>query len=391
MKETWRSVCMTLALISITMAFVSCKKQSATNEDPTQIKGKIKMDVQKSVFGKMPDGSEIELYTLTNNNGLKARIMTYGAILVSLDVLDRNGKLVDITLGYDSLEEYLQESAYFGAIVGRFGNRIASGKFTLNGIEYQLATNNGENHLHGGIKGFDKVVWKAEPVRQAGAAGVKLSYLSKDGEEGYPGNLTCIVIYTLTNEDELKINYEVETDQATPVNLTHHSYFNLAGQGTGNILGHELMLNADRFTPVDKGLIPTGELRSVNESPMDFTTPKSIGARIAKVKGGYDHNYVLNSGGGSLALAARVYEPFSGRVMEILTTEPGIQFYSGNFLDGSISGKSGKVYNKHYGFCLETQHFPDSPNKPNFPSTILNPGEKYTSVTIHKFYTQKAP
>jgi aldose 1-epimerase len=342
----------------------------------------------KSKFGKMPDGREVELYTLTNASGMKARIMTYGAILVSLEVPDRNSKLGDITLGYDTLDGYIKESPYFGAIVGRYANRIARGRFTLNGVEYRLATNDGKNHLHGGDRGFDKVIWNAEPVKQEGAIGVKLTYISKDGEEGYPGNLACRVSYILTDKNELKISYEAETDKATPVNLTHHSYFNLAGQGRGDILGHEMMLNADRFTPVDEDHIPSGELRSVMDSPLDFTTPKTIGARIQEVKGGYDHNFVLNSGGGSLALAARVCEITGGRVMEIYTKEPGIQFYSGNLLNGSIKGKSGKIYSKHYGFCLETQHFPDSPNKPHFPSVILKPGERYKQVTIYRFYTR---
>jgi aldose 1-epimerase len=321
--------------------------------------------------------------------------MSYGAIVVSLEVPDRNGKLADITLGFDTLEEYLKGHPYFGAIVGRYGNRIGKGKFTLNGIEYQLATNNGENHLHGGIKGFDKVVWDAEPVTQKGSAGVKLSYLSKDGEEGYPGNLHCTVTYTLTDKDELKVSYHAHTDKATPVNLTHHSYFNLASQGSRDILDHILMLNADKFTPTDKGLIPTGELRPVKGTPMDFTTPTKIGERIEqdyeplKFGGGYDHNWVLNKADGPMTLAARVYEPSSGRVMEIFTTEPGIQFYSGNFLDGSIVGKAGKVYKHRYAFCLETQHFPDSPNKANFPSVTLRPGQTYRHETTHKFYTKK--
>lgn len=344
------------------------------------------MDVQKESFGRIPDGQEVELYTLNNVHGLEARIMTYGAILVSLKIPDRNEKLSDITLGYDDLDGYIKENPYFGAVVGRCGNRIAKGKFTLDGVEYQLATNNGENHLHGGLKGFDKVVWKAKPVKEDNAVGVKLVYLSKDGEEGYPGNLSSTVTYTLTNNNELRISYEATTDKATPINLTHHSYFNLAGQGACDILGHELVLNADRYTPVDKGLIPTGEIKLVKGTPMDFTIPQPIGARIAEVEGGYDHNYVLNNTNDSMVLAARVFEPTSGRVMEIYTTEPGVQFYSGNFLDGSITGKSGKVYYKHYGFCLETQHFPDSPNKSQFPSVILRPGETYMHQTVHKFY-----
>ena len=309
-------------------------------------------------------------------------------LCVSLTVPDRDGAAADIVLGHDSLSGYLEASPYFGAIVGRYGNRIARGRFNLNEVGYKLATNNGENHLHGGIRGFDKVVWKAESFNLDESVGVKFSYLSRDGEEGYPGNLNCTVIYTLTNEDELKISYEAETDKSTPINLTHHSYFNLAGQGDSDILGHELKLNADSFTPVDEGLIPTGELKAVKDTPMDFTLPQLVGSRIAEVKGGYDHNFILNRGSDDLSLAARVYESKSGRVMEIYTTEPGIQFYSGNFLDGSITGKSGKSYHQHYGFCLETQHFPDSPNHSNFPTTILNPEENYTSLTVHKFFTQ---
>jgi aldose 1-epimerase len=343
------------------------------------------MDMFKEEFGRLPDGTVIELYTLNNSHGLRARIMTYGAIVVSLEVPDREGKVADVTLGYDTLDGYLETTPYFGAIVGRYGNRIAKGKFTLDGLEYTLATNNDENHLHGGIKGFDKVVWTVEPIREDDAVGVEMTYLSPDGEEGYPGNLKSVVTYRITEANELKITYLAETDQATPVNLTHHSYFNLAGQGTGDILGHELMLNADRYTPVDAGLIPTGELRPVAATPFDFTTPHTIGERIAQVEGGYDHNFVLNREGAEPTLAARVVEPSSGRVMEIFTTEPGIQFYAGNFLDGSITGKVGNVYHKHYGFCLETQHFPDSPNHDHFPSTILRPGEKYQSMTIHRF------
>jgi len=348
------------------------------------MKGIAQMDLKIESFGNLPDGTAVEIYTLTNDNGLKARLMTYGATLVSLELPDRNGKLEDCVLGYDHLDGYLKSSPYFGSIVGRYGNRIAKGQFVQNGVTYHLAKNNGENHLHGGVKGFDKVVWKAEPIKETGAVGVKFSYLSRDGEEGYPGNLACAVTYTLTNNDELVIRYQATTDKATPVNLTHHSYFNFTG-GRRDILGHELMLSADRYTPVDKGLIPTGELRSVKGTPMDFVTAMPIGSRIAEVEGGYDHNYVLTGGGGTMALAARVVEPDSGRVMEISTTEPGIQFYSGNFLDATILGKSGRVYQKHFGFCLETQHFPDSPNKPNFPSTILNPGQTYSTQTIHKF------
>jgi len=376
------------------LAICSCRGQCGTEGNLIYEKGKVKMDVSKEVFGKLADGRKVELYTLTNANGARARIMTYGAIVVSLEMPDRNGKLDDVTLGFDNLEGYLAGHPYFGAVVGRYGNRIGKAQFVLNGLTYRLAKNDGENHLHGGVKGFDKVLWKAEPVEQTNAVGVKLSYLSKDGEENYPGNLACTVVYTLTNDDELKISYEATTDKPTVVNLTHHSYFNLAGQGKCDILSHKLMLNADRFTPVGAGLIPTGELKSVKATPMDFTRATAIGARInqddeqLKLGGGYDHNWVLNKNDDSLTLAAKVYEPTSGRVMEVYTTEPGIQFYSGNFLDGTITGKCGRVYKHRYGLCLETQHFPDSPNKPDFPSVILEPGQKYTHLTVHKFYAK---
>lgn len=356
-------------------------------EAKPQLKEEKVMSVQTETFGKMPDGKRVDLYTLINPNGLRARITNYGAILVSMEVPDRDGKPADVVLGFDTLDGYLGEHPYLGAIVGRYANRIAKGKFTLNGVEYKLAVNNSPNHLHGGIKGFDKVLWKLEDIKaDSDEAFVKLSYLSADGEEGYPGNLACTVTYTLTKDDELKISYEAKTDKTTVINLTNHAYWNLAGQGNGDILGHELMLNADKFTPVDKDLIPTGEIKPVKDSPMDFTKPMAIGSRINQVGMGYDHNYVLNSGGESLALAATVFEPNSGRVMEILTTEPGVQLYTANWLSGS--GKSGKLYEKHYAFCLETQHFPDSPNKPDFPSVVLKPGQKYSSVTVHKFSTR---
>lgn len=372
-------------ILALIPGLPACKKElPATAESPPK-KGLPHMKVTKEPFGSLADGTAVELYTLTNDKGLKARLMTYGATLVSLDVPDKNGQPADVVLGYDNLESYVKNSPYFGSIVGRYGNRIAKGRFTLDGVTYKLATNNGENHLHGGLRGFDKVVWKAMSVKEDDGVGVKFAYLSKDGEEGYPGNLNATVIYALTNDNGLRISYELTTDKATPVNLTHHSYFNLAGEGNGDILGHELMLDADKYTPVDKGLIPTGELAPVKGTAMDFTVPAAIGSRIAQVEGGYDHNFVLNKGAAAMGLAARVFEPTSGRHMEIYTTEPGIQFYSGNFLDGTITGKSGKAYPKHSGFCLETQHFPDSPNKPNFPSTILEPGRIYKSLTIHKF------
>lgn len=367
-----------LAILCLMSIFLSaCEKEDFS------------LTIKKEAFGTA-EGKQIDLYTLTNSNGVKAKIINYGAILFSLELPDRDGNAADVTLGYGSLDEYVKNRNYFGATIGRYGNRIAKGRFALDGTEYTLATNNGENHLHGGLKGFNKVVWDSEPITTKDSVGVRLTYLSVDGEEGYPGNLTCTVVYTLTNNDELRVDYEATTDKSTPVNLTHHSFWNLAGNASRDILGHELMLNADHFLPVDSGLIPTGEIKSVKGSPMDFTTPATIGSRIEQVEGGYDHNYVLNrqTHGEELILAGRVYEPVSGRGMEIYTTEPGIQFYSGNFFDGTTTGKGGKVYGKHYAFCLETQHFPDSPNQLDFPTTILNPGQTYTHVCVHKFYTK---
>jgi aldose 1-epimerase len=336
-------------------------------------------------FGTTADQKRVTIYTLTNGRGIRARVMTYGATLVSLETPDRDGRFGDVTLGFDALAGYLGDHPLFGSTVGRFANRIAKGSFTLDGVEYTLVKNDGENHLHGGSIGFDKVIWEAESLQTDDAAGVRFSYFSKDWEEGYPGNLACSVTYSVTNDDELIIEYLATTDKPTIINLTHHSYFNLAGQGNGDVLGHQLMIDADRYTPTDEGFIPTGELRRVDNSPFDFRQSRTIGGRIAQVQGGYNHNYVLNAGGGSLSLAARVYEPGSGRLMEILTTEPGIQFYPGNFLDGSITGKAGKVYRQYYGLCLEAQHFPDSPNKPLFPSVVLRPGEQYTQRTVHRF------
>lgn len=346
------------------------------------------MSVQKKPFGQMPDGTEVDLYTLTNANGLKATITTYGAMLTSVESPDRNGQLANVTLSLESLPGYLAGHPFFGSIAGRFANRIAKGRFALDGAEYKLATNNGANHLHGGRKGFDKAVWKAEPVTGADFVGVVFTLLSPDGDEGYPGTLKATVTYTLNNANELKMDYTATTDKATPVNLTNHAYWNLSGAAAGSILGHELTLNADRYLPVDDGLIPTGELAAVKGTPMDFTQPATVGSRIAQVKGGYDHCYVLKqSQPGELSLAARVVEPKSGRVMEVFTTQPGVQLYTGNFLDGTLKAH-GVVYQKHHGLCLETQHFPDSPNRPEFPSTILRPGQTYHEVTVHRFSVQ---
>jgi len=353
------------------------------------------MKIEKSVFGKTTDGREVSLFTMQNASGIKVTLTNFGGIVTSLFVPDRNGKFDDVVLGFPTLDGYLKEHAYFGAIIGRYGNRIGKGRFKLDGVEYKLTTNDGENHLHGGVKGFDKVVWNAEPIKQDSATGVEFSYLGKDGEQGYPGNLSCTVTYLLTNKNELKIEYHATTDKVTPVNLTHHSYFNLAGQGTGDILNHQLEIFANRFTPVDKVLIPNGELRPVEGTPMDFRQPHAIGERInsddEQIKRGlgYDHNWVLNSSDGSLSLAARVHEPTTGRMIEVWTTEPGIQFYSGNFLDGTLTGKEGRVYKHRFGFCLETQRFPDSPNKPDFPNTILRPGEHYSTETIYRFLAKK--
>jgi aldose 1-epimerase len=342
-------------------------------------------------FGVLADGSPVDLYTLTNEHGMEARIMTYGGILVSLKVPDSSGNLADVVLGFDSLDQYVKQSPYFGAIVGRYANRIAKGKFTLEGKEYTLAINNGANSLHGGLRGFDKVVWKA--VQESNL--LSLTYVSGDGEEGYPGTLSVKVIYKLSKDNILRIDYVATTDNPTVLNLSHHSYFNLAGAGEGDVLGHLLTINADAFTPVDAGLIPTGELRKVKGTPFDFSTPTAIGARInqdddqLKKRGGYDHNFVLNKSKKYLTEAARVEDPASGRVMEVWTTEPGLQFYTGNFLGGNMKGKGGKTYAKRGGFCLETQHFPDSPNHPEFPSTELKPGNGFHSVTEFRFSTKK--
>jgi aldose 1-epimerase len=341
--------------------------------------------IQKQAFGKTKEGIPVDLYTLSNGKGMRVDIATYGTTIVKIEVPDRSGRAGDVVLGFDKLDGYLGEHPYFGCTVGRYANRIAGAKFTLNGKAYKLAANDGVNSLHGGLKGFNRAVWKAEPQTAADGPAVKFTYVSPDGDEGYPGTLTATVVFTVTAANELKIDYTATSDKPTPVNLTNHSYFNLAGPGTGDILGHELMLKADRYTPVGPGLIPTGKIEPVAGTPLDFTKPSTIGARIAQVPGGYDHNFVLAGAvSKSPVLAARVREPKSGRVMEVLTTEPGIQFYTGNFLDGKIAGVGG-AYKKHFGFCLETQHFPDSVHQPGFPSVILEPGKTYRQTTIYKF------
>ena len=351
--------------------------------------------VTRAPFGQTPDGEAVESFTLTNAHGIELRAISYGGIIVSLRVPDRDGRRDDVVLGHDDLAGYLAKPSFFGALVGRYGNRIAGGRFTLDGRTYTLATNNGPNHLHGGVRGFDKRVWKAQPFERPGTAGLVLTRTSPDGEEGYPGNLAVRVTYTLTDRDEVGFDYFATTDKPTVVNLTQHSYFNLAGDGKRDVLGHELMIDADRFTPVDKTLIPTGVLAAVAGTPFDFRKPAAIGARIGaddeqiRNGGGYDHNFVLNGRGEGRAPVIRVFEPTTGRTMDIATTEPGVQFYSGNFLDGSVTGKAGHVYGKRYGFCLETQHFPDSPNHPGFPSTVLRPGKEYRSKTVLKFGTRR--
>jgi aldose 1-epimerase len=342
-------------------------------------------------FGKTADGEAVSLFTLTNKKGMEARITNYGGIIVALTAADRDGKFADVVLGFDNLEGYLKGHPFFGCITGRYANRIANGSFTLEGKTYTLAKNNGPNHLHGGKQGFDKKVWKAEVVETRIGPSLKLTYTSKDGEEGYPGTLNVVVTYTLTPNNELRIDYLATTDKATPINLTNHTYFNLAGHGNGDVLGHELHINAFEFTPVNKTMIPTGEIRKLEGTPLDFRMPPmAIGARIdkddeqLKLGSGYDHNYVLNKRFNELSLTARAVEPKSGRILEVETTEPGVQLYTGNHLDG-VKGKDGKVYKQRFGFCLETQHFPDSPNQPKFPSTILKPGDTYRSTTVFRF------
>lgn len=370
----------------------SCGGGSAT-KTPLEPKPEAKTKLIKSDFGQLPDGTPVGLYTLSNKNGIAIGVITYGARVTTLKTPDKNGQFADIVLGFDNIEGYLSTNPYFGAIVGRYGNRIAKGRFSLDGKDYKLAVNNGANALHGGLKGFDKVVWTARDASTPEGAAVELTYVSKDGEEGYPGNLTVKVTYTLTDANEVQLDYSATTDKLTVTNITNHSYFNLAGAGSGDILSHVMRLRAASFTPVDSGLIPNGKIAPVIHTPFDFANPIAIGARIdqagdeqIKFGGGYDHNWVIdNPNVGSMAMAAEVSDPVSGRTLQLSTTQPGVQFYTGNFLDGTIQGKGGKVYGKRGAFCLETQHFPDSPNHPAFPNTMLNPKDTMKSRTVWRF------
>ncbi len=366
-----------MAMVAFVALFIlSCN----TKKNNTDMENKA--GITKAPWG-MADGKAVFLYTLTNGNGAEVKITNYGGILTSWLTADKDGKPANIVLGFDSLSGYLAQPPYFGALIGRYGNRIAKGKFTLDGVQYTLATNNDGNHLHGGNKGFDKVVWDAEMLADSTPTLV-LSYASKDGEEGYPGNLKVEVRYSLSAANELKIEYNATTDKATPINLTNHSYFNLTGDAGNSILEHALQIDGDHYTPVDSTLIPTGEIKAVVATPFDFTNATKIGLRIDSVAGGYDHNFVLNHKGSALAQVAVLSEEKSGRNLKVLTTEPGLQFYSGNFLDGSLQSSDGKKINQHNGMCLETQHFPNSPNEPSFPSTILKPGEQYHTITIYQ-------
>jgi aldose 1-epimerase len=379
---------LTLSAVCLSLFIISCgENKSSKNESKEDSTAAQKKGITQADWGER-DGKKVQLFTLTNNNGVQVKITNYGGTVTSWITPDKNGKKSSIVLGFDSLQGYLAPPPFFGATIGRYGNRIAKGQFTLNGTSYKLATNDHTNHLHGGNKGFDKVVWDVVPVNAAEPS-LTLKYLSRDGEEGYPGNLQVTVKYTLTDDNELEFVYDATTDKATPVNLTNHSYFNLTGDVSNTILNHVLWIDADKFTPVDSTLIPTGELKSVKGTPFDFTTPHKIGERIDAVKGGYDHNFVLNRKGTGMQLVASVTDSLSGRKLEVYTTEPGLQFYSGNFLDGTLKTSDGKPINQHTGLCLETQHFPDSPNRPNFPSTIVKPGDKYHTETKYKIIINK--
>ncbi|MBS1608945.1 MAG: galactose mutarotase [Bacteroidetes bacterium] len=373
------------ATVIVSLIMTACNNSSEEKKDTPVTETTSKTGITRSDFGNV-DNKPVYLYTLTNAKGDQVKITNYGGIVTSWVSPDKKGNRTSIVLGFDSLRNYLAGHPYFGALVGRYGNRIAKGKFKIGDNTYTLATNNGANHLHGGIKGFDKQVWDATVANDA-VPELSLSYTSKDMEEGYPGNLKVNVTYTLTDDDGLQIEYNAETDKPTVLNLTNHSYFNLTGDPSNSILDHEMMINANYYTPVDTGLITTGELKAVKGTPFDFNTPEKIGSRIAQVggnPGGYDHNFVLNRTDSSLQLAVTVTDSVSGRKLQVFTTQPGVQFYTGNFLDGSIKGSDGKPFNKNCAFCLETQHFPDSPNQPKFPTTLLKPGEKYHSVTMYK-------
>ena len=372
----WRTQILTLAIVALSLSGCSTNTHSDAS-------------IGERTFGTTTEGVDVKLYTLRNSHGAEVSICNYGGLVTSLKVPDKNGSFGDVVLGYDNLADYIKSSPYFGALIGRYGNRIAKGQFSLDGKDYTLATNNGPNTLHGGLKGFDKVVWQARAYQSESGPSLELTYLSKDGEEGYPGNLSVKAVYTLTEDNALKLEYTATTDKDTIANLTHHSYFNLAGNG--DVLNHVVMIDADKFTPVDSTLIPTGELKPVEGTPFDFRTPTAVGARIGqndeqlKLGHGYDHNWIINDYTGKVRLMAHVYEPTSGRVLEVFSSEPGLQFYSGNFLDGTLKGKGGWVYQFRDGFCMEPQHFPDSPNKPNFPSVVLKPGTVCHNTIIYRF------
>ncbi|MGP4102472.1 aldose epimerase family protein [Nonomuraea sp. KM90] len=380
-----------MAVVALALSLVAVPPAQAAGGGPSITKNG--PSVTKKRFGILPNGKKIDIYTLRNSGGMRVKILTYGGILQSIEVPDIRDRFANVTLGFDNLSDYVKKSPYFGCITGRYANRVAKGRFTLDGRTYRLATNDGPNHLHGGTKGFDKRVWKADPFKRRGSVGLTLTHTSPNGEEGYPGTLRTKVVYTLTDDNQIRMDYSATTSRPTIVNLTNHAYFNLRGEGNGRILGHELQINASRYTPVDKTLIPTGKIARLGGTPLDFREPTAIGDRIDSKNqqivrgGGYDHNYVLDSRGRGLAPAARVVEPESGRVLEVITDQPGLQFYSGNFLDGTLRGTSGRLYPKRSGFALESQHFPDSPNHENFPSTVLRPGDVYRTTTIYAFST----
>ena len=385
-----------ILLTGLVASNIQCKnnKQEKPVEN-MEVSDEKKAKISKSDYGFMPDSTAVEQYVLKNANGVEMSVITFGGRITSLKVPNRNGDFENVVLGFDNLDDYLKDNPFFGALIGRFGNRIAKGKFSLNGEEYTLANNDGSNHLHGGVDGYDRVVWTAEPIEDDKNPGLKLTYLSKDGEEGYPGNLNITVVYTLTDDNTLEVDYEATTDKATVINLTQHAYFNLTGDFSKDILSHELVINADAFLPVDGTLIPTGEIRKVNGTPFDFTSAKIVGKEInaeneqLKLGRGYDHCWVLNGDKGTLRMAASAYDKNSGRLLEIFSTEPGIQFYAGNFLDGTLPMPNGGTYAHRTGFCLETQHYPDSPNQKDFPSVVLNPGETYKTKTTFKFSVNK--